>query len=142
MQSFDLLGLFSASFLAATFFPFQSELIFIAMLKAAQHSAWLLLLVAGAGNTLGSALNWWLGKELLRFRHKRWFPASEATLEKAQARFQRWGKWSLLLSWVPIIGDPLTIIAGVLRVSFPAFLAIVALAKTGRYLFLLLLFNA
>lgn len=130
----ELSGLFTAAFLSATFFPFQSELVFAATLKAEHYDAWALLALASTGNTLGSALNWWLGRGIAHFENRRWFPIKRLALERAERWFTRWGKWSLLLSWVPIIGDPLTMIAGVLRMRFLPFIAIVALAKTGRYL--------
>jgi membrane protein YqaA with SNARE-associated domain len=92
--------------------------------------------VASTGNVLGSVVNWGLGRGIERFRSRRWFPASEAALERAQRGYQRYGKWSLLLSWVPIIGDPLTVIAGVLREPFITFVLLVTVAKVGRYLML------
>lgn len=92
--------------------------------------------MATTGNVLGSALNWLLGRSIEHYRHKRWFPVSEDKLEKAQRAYHRFGRWSLLLSWVPIIGDPLTVVAGVMREPFGSFLLIVTLAKATRYLVL------
>ena len=83
---------------------------------------------------LGSALNWLLGRSIEHYRHKRWFPVSEDKLEQAQQAYHRFGRWSLLLSWVPIIGDPLTVVAGIMREPFWRFLLIVTLAKAARYL--------
>ncbi len=133
MHLLELSGLFAIAFLSASFFPFQSELVFITMLAADQYNDWALLAVASLGNTLGSALNWWLGRGIAHFENRRWFPIKRVALERAERWFQRWGKWSLLLSWVPIIGDPLTMIAGMLRMRFLPFIVIVAIAKTGRY---------
>lgn len=127
------LSLFLAALLAATLVPAQSEALLVALLLDGSHSIALLLLVATTGNTLGSVINWWLGRYIERFRDKRWFPASKTGLARAQQRFQRYGYWSLLLSWVPIIGDPLTIIAGLMRVRFLPFLLLVLIAKGGRY---------
>jgi membrane protein YqaA with SNARE-associated domain len=90
--------------------------------------------VASIGNTAGSAVNWLLGCSVERFRHRRWFPVDEASLDRAQGWYRRYGRWSLLLSWVPIVGDPLTVVAGVMREPFPVFLLLVSAAKTGRYL--------
>lgn len=87
-----------------------------------------------AGRVLGSAVNWLLGTD--RFRDRKWFPVKPAALDRAAVRYRRYGKWSLLLSWVPIIGDPLTVVAGVLREPLWSFLAIVTVAKAGRYLVL------
>ncbi len=136
----NLPTLFTVAFLSASVLPFQSELLFLAMLAAEGYPGWVLLAVASAGNTLGSALNWWLGHELARFEGRRWFPVSKASLARAQVWFARWGKWSLLLSWVPVVGDPLTVMAGVLRMRFLPFIALVALAKTGRYLAVMALY--
>lgn len=131
------LGLFLAALIAATLLPAQSEAVLAGLLLSGRHSVVALFAVATAGNVLGSVINWWLGRGLERFRHARWFPANEKQLERAQRGYHRWGYWSLLLSWVPIIGDPLTVIAGVMREPFWRFLLIVTLAKGGRYLALI-----
>ena len=129
-------GLFLAAFLAATILPAQSEAALAALLIAGQHPPFWLIAVASLGNVLGSVVNWGLGRGIERIRHHRWFPASEQQLGRAETFYKRWGYWSLLLSWVPVIGDPLTLIAGVLREPFWRFVLIVAIAKTGRYLVL------
>lgn len=125
-------GLFLSAFLAATIFPMQSEAMLVGLLHA-DYTPWLLVAVASVGNVLGAAVNWLLGRGIEHFRHRKWFPVREADLERGQRWYRRYGKWSLLLSWVPIIGDPITVIAGVLREPLPTFLALVAVAKTGRY---------
>jgi membrane protein YqaA with SNARE-associated domain len=130
------LGLFLAAFGAATLLPMQSEAVLVGMLLSDRYVVSTLLAVATFGNVLGSVLNWVLGRSVERFRHKRWFPVSENKLEKAQQSYLRFGRWSLLLSWVPIIGDPLTVVAGVMREPLWSFLLIVALAKGTRYLVL------
>jgi membrane protein YqaA with SNARE-associated domain len=126
-------GLFLAALIAGSFLPLQSETVLATLLLTTDHSPILLVLAASAGNTLGAVINWLLGRGIERFRDRRWFPASPATLERAQSQYQRYGKWSLLLSWVPIIGDPLTVIAGVMREPLGVFILLVAIAKTGRY---------
>jgi membrane protein YqaA with SNARE-associated domain len=128
------LGLFGSAFLAATVLPAQSETVLVGLLVADRFSIALLLLVASIGNVLGSVLNWVLGRGIERFRGRRWFPASDAALERATRWYSRYGRWSLLLSWLPIGGDALTVVAGVLREPLWSFVAIVAIAKTGRYL--------
>lgn len=128
--------LFLSALVAATVLPMQSEAVLVGLLLAGQQPAWLLLLVATAGNVLGSVVNWWLGRGIECFRERRWFPASPEALDRAAGWYRRHGRWSLLLSWVPIIGDPLTVIAGVLREPLPSFLLLVTLAKGGRYLLL------
>ncbi|QJQ19048.1 DedA family protein [Pseudomonas sp. SK] len=132
------LGLFLAAFAAATLLPMQSEAALVAMLLSGHYLPVALVAVATAGNVLGSVANWVLGRGIEHFRHKRWFPVSEAKLEKAQVMYRRYGYWSLLLSWVPLIGDPITLVAGVMREPFWRFLLLVILAKGGRYLVLTL----
>ena len=127
-------GLFSTALLAATLLPAQSELLLAGLLVAGGQPAFLLIAVATAGNVLGSLINWWLGRSLERFQNRHWFPVTPATLDKAAGWYRRYGRWSLLLSWVPIIGDPLTLAAGVLREPVHSFLLIVTVAKLGRYL--------
>jgi membrane protein YqaA with SNARE-associated domain len=127
------IGLFLAAFGAATLLPLQSEAVLVGFLLSNQDWLWSLLAVATLGNVLGSLLNWWLGRGIERFRERRWFPVSPRHLEQAQKHYQRYGHWSLLLSWVPIIGDPLTLVAGVMREPLGRFLVIVTLAKGARY---------
>ncbi|AJA13577.1 DedA family protein [Pseudomonas sp. 165] len=133
------LGLFLAAFAAATLLPMQSEAALAAMLVSELYLPMALVAVATAGNVLGSVVNWFLGRGVEHFKHKRWFPVSESKLEKAQDFYQRYGYWSLLLSWVPIIGDPITLVAGVMREPLWRFTLLVTLAKGGRYLLLTLL---
>ncbi|MBD8203053.1 YqaA family protein [Pseudomonas viridiflava] len=127
-------GLFMAALGAATLLPMQSETVLAGMLLSQAYPAVVLLSVATLGNVLGSILNWLMGRSIIRLRHKRWFPASETQLEKAQRFYLKYGYWSLLLSWVPLIGDPLTLIAGVLREPLWRFVLIVTVAKGARYL--------
>jgi membrane protein YqaA with SNARE-associated domain len=129
-----LVTLFLAAFLAATILPAQSEAVLAAMLTAGSQPAWLLITVASIGNILGSLVNWGIGRGIERFRGKRWFPASPAAFERATAQYRRWGYWSLLLSFVPIIGDPLTLVAGVMKEPLWRFLLLVTLSKAGRYI--------
>jgi membrane protein YqaA with SNARE-associated domain len=129
-------GLFAVALLAATILPLQSEAALVGLLLADQQPAYLLIAVASVGNTLGATINWLLGRWIERFRNRRWFPVKAAALDRATNWYRRYGRWSLLLSWVPVIGDPLTVAAGVLRESLSAFVVIVALAKTTRYVVL------
>ncbi len=128
-----LAGLFLSALLAATLFPAQSEAVFLGLLYLGRIDPLLLLAVASIGNTLGSVVNWGLGRAVTRFRHRRWFPVSEKRLASAERWFARFGPASLLLSWAPFIGDPLTLVAGVLRVPIVTFVLIVGFAKTARY---------
>jgi membrane protein YqaA with SNARE-associated domain len=112
---------------------------FAGLLLSDAYSPAVLIGVASVGNVLGSIVNWLLGRGIDRFRDRKWFPASQAQLDRAASWYQRYGKWTLLLSWAPIIGDPLTVIAGVLREPLLSFVILVAIAKTGRYLAILAL---
>ena len=127
-------GLFLTSFLAATLLPAQSELVLAGLLTQKAAPVWLLLTVATLGNTAGSSVNWLLGRAVTRFRNRRWFPVSPAALARAEHWYRRYGRWTLLLSWAPVIGDPLTLAAGVMREPFPSFFLITLAAKLGRYL--------
>ena len=127
------LALFAISFLAATLVPAQSELVLAGMLLSRDYDTLLLLGIATAGNTLGSCVNWLLGRFIESFRNRRWFPVSQAALTRAEAWYRKWGIWSLLLSWAPVIGDALTLVAGVLRVRPIPFILLVLIAKGGRY---------
>jgi membrane protein YqaA with SNARE-associated domain len=129
-------GLFATAFLAATVLPLQSEAALVALLLADAQPAWLLIAVASAGNILGAAVNWLLGRGIERFRDQPWFPAGPQALERAQRWYRRYGKWSLLLSAAPVVGDPLTLVAGVMREPLPAFLLLVGISKVARYLLL------
>ncbi|WP_114944630.1 YqaA family protein [Microvirga calopogonii] len=130
----EYLGLAGTAFLSATIFPFQSEVVLLGMLMAEHYQVGLLVLAASLGNILGSCVNWYLGRFIAHFEGRRWFPVTREQVAKAEKWYHRYGRWTLLLSWAPIIGDPLTIVAGVLREPFPVFLALVVVAKTARYL--------
>ena len=128
------LTLFLAAFAAATLLPVQSEAVLAGLLLSGKYSIAALIAVATAGNVLGSMVNWLLGRGIERFRDRRWFPVKPAQLDKAQRWYQRYGKWSLLLSWAPFIGDPITIAAGMLREPLWIFTLLVGVAKLCRYL--------
>lgn len=99
-----------------------------------------LWVVATIGNTLGAAVNWVLGRYLCHFENRPWFPFKKHELHRAQGWFQRFGKWSLLLAWLPIIGDVLTFIAGIMRVHFAWFVILTAIGKGARYAVLIAIF--
>ena len=134
-------GLFVSAFTSATLLPGSSEAALVTLLALGRGDAGLLVVVATAGNVLGSCVNWVLGRFFSTFRDRRWFPVEEQSYERAAAWFRRYGVWSLLLSWLPIIGDPLTAVAGALRVGFWRFVILVSLGKAARYGFILAAFD-
>ncbi|MBS0126370.1 DedA family protein [Aestuariicoccus sp. KMU-90] len=134
-QAAALGGLFLAAFGAATILPFQSELVFVGLQLADAAGVGALVVVASIGNTLGAVVNYVMGRGVERFRGRRWFPVTQAQLDRAQDWYRRWGVWTLLLSWAPF-GDAFTVVAGIMRTRWWVFLALVALAKTGRYVVL------
>lgn len=127
-------GLFAIAFVAATILPAQSEAALVALLVAGGQPVWALVAAASVGNVLGAVVNWALGRGIERFRDRRWFPVGPEMLKRAERWYRRWGRWSLLMSWAPFGGDALTVVAGVLREPLWSFLALVTVAKTGRYL--------
>ena len=130
------LGLFFSAFLAATLVPAYSEILFAGLITAG-YDPFALWLWASAGNSLGSAVNWGLGRYLLHFKTRSWFPFKEDSLASAQRWFQKFGVWSLLMAWLPIGGDALTFVAGVMRVPFIVFFTLTAIGKATRYAVLL-----
>ena len=127
------------SFLAATILPFSSEVVLTTMYLSNSFETYLLLIFASIGNILGSITNWYLGKKITIFQDRKWFPVSPDQLNRSQKYFQKYGLWSLLLAWVPIIGDPLSLLAGVLNVRFGIFFLLVSISKISRYVFILYL---
>ena len=127
------LSLFAISFLAATILPFSSELTLAGLIATSDYDNLLLLIVASFGNVLGSVVNWALGFYSRNLTTKKWFPFKETQIERSSEWFRKFGKWSLLFSWVPIVGDPLTLVAGILRVKFFDFIILVVIGKVSRY---------
>ena len=128
------LSLLTVSFMVATIIPFGSEMYFGTLLSLGKYNSFLLLVSASIGNVLGSVFNWVCGYYVNYFIKKPWFPISENKIQKGTKVFNKYGKWSLLLSWVPFIGDPITFVAGTLRYSLIPFVILVSIGKVGRYL--------
>jgi membrane protein YqaA with SNARE-associated domain len=128
------LSLFIISFLAATILPFSSELTLAGLVATSNYDNLLLLIVASLGNVLGSVVNWILGFYSRNLSTKKWFPFKDEQIKKSSKWFNKFGRWSLLLAWVPIIGDPLTLAAGLFRIKFIEFLILVTIGKVSRYL--------
>lgn len=129
-------GLFITAFGAATILPLQSELVVAALLLNGSHPWEIVILVASLGNILGSIVNWLIGRSFTLCQGKWWFPATQEGMRRAEGWYHRYGRVTLLLSWVPFIGDPLTIIAGMLREPLWSFTLLVGVAKIARYLVL------
>lgn len=128
--------LFAAALLAATVVPMQSEMVLVGLLVAGKQPVWALVAVASCGNIIGSAINWLLGRSMARLADRSWFPVNRRQLDRGRQWYQRYGTWSLLLSWAPVIGDPITVAAGVMGERLAVFVLVVGLAKTARYLVL------
>ena len=133
------LGIFLASFFSATILPGHSELALTAFISQKKHSIFLLITFASLGNILGSLVNWYLGFKFEKFKNKKWFPLTNLQMNNASSLFIKYGKWSLLLSWLPFVGDPLTLVAGILRMPLISFIFIVSIAKILRYIFVSLI---
>lgn len=127
-------GLFLSALVAATLLPAQSEIALAALLVSGDWSTVGLLASASLGNVMGSAINYALGRLSERLVGRRWFPFNQQSLARARDRYARYGRYSLLLSWMPIVGDPITVAAGVMREPLWSFLLLVTIAKVGRYL--------
>jgi membrane protein YqaA with SNARE-associated domain len=127
-----LVTLFAAAFLAATIIPFQSEAVFVALQLGNVSGLVMLVVIASLGNTLGAFVNYAIGMRVETYRDRRWFPMRPDQLERTQGWFRRYGVWSLLLSWAPVLGW-FTLVAGIMRTPLWQFALLVAIAKTGRY---------
>ena len=127
------LSLFIISFLAATILPFSSELTLAGLMATSSYDNLFLLIIASLGNIFGSVVNWILGFYSRNLSKKKWFPFKNKQIEKSSKWFNKFGRWSLLFAWVPIIGDPLTLAAGLLRVKFTEFLILIIIGKVSRY---------
>lgn len=125
------LSLFFASLLAATLLPGGSEALLLYDLSR-NNSVFLLFLAATAGNTLGSLINYLLGYKGAAFLQQKGY-IKPAALQRGHVIFEKWGGVALLLSWMPVVGDPVTFAAGVLRYEVWKFLLLVLIAKGVRY---------
>lgn len=131
IANFGYLGLMAFCFLAATIFPVSSEAALIAAL-ALKMPAIPALAFATVGNCVGIVFNYWVGSQVEeKILHEH---LQKKSLARAYSLMQRWGKWSLLLSWLPVIGDPITYLAGVLRINFHLFIFVASSLRFLRYL--------
>jgi|TARA_B110000914_G_C15452288_1_gene441540 membrane protein YqaA with SNARE-associated domain len=109
------------------------------LLKTNNYNPFFLIGVSSLGNILGSVFNWLLGFYLLKYINKKWFPFNQNQINIASKKFSKFGVWSLLFAWLPVVGDPLTLIAGILKVNFLLFIILVAAGKISRYFFVFFL---
>ena len=121
-----------------TFFPFASETYLSTLLLSNKYNPFLLLIFASTGNILGSVISWICGYFVNFFIKKSWFPVNKYLFQKAKDIFKKYGKWSLLFSWVPIIGDPIAFAAGTVKYNITFFLIFVSIGKIARYLIIYL----
>tara|TARA_Y100000741_G_scaffold35619_1_gene25017 strand:- start:826 stop:1227 length:402 start_codon:yes stop_codon:yes gene_type:complete len=124
--------------MVATIIPFGSEAYFITLLSLDKYNHFILFVVASVGNVLGSLFNWICGFYINFFIKKSWFPINNKIIDRGNKLFTKYGKWSLLISWFPLIGDPITFAAGTLRYPIIPFLVLVSIGKVGRYLIIYL----
>jgi membrane protein YqaA with SNARE-associated domain len=126
-------ALFLSAFLAATVLPVSSEAVLAGLVVSGRGDPVLLLAVATIGNTLGSVVTWILGRGIDTLRNRRWFPVTPDRYEQACRTFRRFGEWTLLFAWLPVVGDALTLAAGAARMNLGVFVALVAIGKAARY---------
>ncbi|WP_062014791.1 YqaA family protein [Aureimonas sp. AU4] len=126
-------ALFASAFVAATLFPASSEALLVGLLVAGTGEPWWLVAVATLGNTLGGVFNWVCGRFLAAQSDRRWFPVSPGQIERAGRWFARFGQVSLLFTWLPVVGDALTVAAGALQVPLGRFVLLVGIGKGLRY---------
>ncbi len=136
IAEFGYFGLFIIAFLASGILPLASE-VFLAAMPALGYNVWLSFLAATAGNYLGALLNYYVGLKGGEFVLSRYFKISPEQLDQANKRYERWGAPVLIMSWVPIVGDPLTIVAGVLRLDLWVYSFWIVLGKALRNLVVL-----
>lgn len=132
LTGYGLWGLFAASFLAATILPLSSEVV-LGYLLLQNFNVCAVVAVATTGNVLGSLVNYVLGRVGSRVLLEKIFRVSPEDISRARNRFKTHGTISLLLAWVPVIGDPLTVAAGMLKINLWIFLILVSLGKFARY---------
>jgi membrane protein YqaA with SNARE-associated domain len=136
MSSFEVYFiLFISSFVSSTILPGNSELTLTAFISQREYETMYLIIIASIGNVSGSIVNWYLGLNFIKFKNKKWFPFKEKNIKNSSKWFLKYGKWSLLISWVPFIGDGLTLIAGISKLPLNEFIIFVTIAKVARYIF-------
>jgi membrane protein YqaA with SNARE-associated domain len=130
--SHGYLALFLLSFLASTIVPLGSEWLLVALVVGGYDPV-LCVAIATAGNTLGACTTYGIGLFGGPFMIGRILRIGDEERQKAERLYARYGSWSLLLSWVPIVGDPLCLVGGMLRIRFVRFSTLVLIGKLARY---------
>jgi membrane protein YqaA with SNARE-associated domain len=123
--------LFFLSLSAATLLPIGSEALLLYDLSQ-NYTPWLLFIFATLGNTLGSIINYFIGLKGISFLIEKGYLTSDR-LVSSKKLFKKYGAFALLLSWAPVIGDPITFVAGVLKFDFKWFVLLVLISKAMRY---------
>jgi membrane protein YqaA with SNARE-associated domain len=127
------LSLFVSALLAATLLPLSSEVLLATLILSEEYHLMWLWIWATLGNVIGSIINWGLGRYFIRLIAPSRFLFSQREIDQAQHWFLKYGIWTLLLAWLPVIGDPLTLVAGIFRVPILLFTTLVFLGKGIRY---------
>ena len=128
-------SLFFSALVSSTLFPGGSEALLLYRLNEG-GDVWALVFIATAGNVLGSLITYGMGRLGNEAVHKKWLRMDAAKVARAEAWFEKYGMPSLLLAWLPIVGDPLCLVAGLLRCGLPMFLLLVTIGKAARYAFI------
>lgn len=134
----DYTTLFFSALISATLFPMGSEGVLLYLIDSGGIVT-LLILTAAVGNTLGALVNYYLGLKGFGYIVDKGY-VTKKRAEKSHMIFEKYGAYALLLSWMPVIGDPITFIAGAARYDVRFFTLIVAFAKTARYIFIAVTF--
>jgi len=128
-------SLFSSALISSTLFPGGSEAVLLYKLNEG-GDVLMLVIIATVGNVLGSLITYGMGRLGNEAAHKKWLRMDEAKIVRAEAWFGRYGMPSLLLAWLPVVGDPLCLVAGLLRSHVLLFLLLVTMGKAARYAFI------
>ena len=126
-----LMGLIAGTFLP--FVPASSELFLVGLLASRTGQPEALIAAAVVGNVLGGLLNYCAGRYISGLAGKTWFPATAAQLDYVGSKFNRYGVWILLLAWLPVVGDVIAVVAGLLRTEIKLFLVLTTIGKFARY---------
>ncbi|MDH5376743.1 MAG: DedA family protein [Gammaproteobacteria bacterium] len=135
MNDTGLWSLFISALISSTLLPGGSEAVLVYLAQQGQHTDWSLWISATSGNTLGGVITFFMGWWLSRFRPQR--IQNDLKLQKSLQRVRKLGSPVLLLSWLPVIGDPLCLAAGWLKASIPISILMILAGKGARYYFLI-----